>query len=59
MLNLLRLRTGAAVLLLSLPSWHDQGQLYYFISDFCPFSNLYKTVVTKEKNLQCEKENCL
>jgi hypothetical protein len=42
-----------------MPSRHDQGQLYYFMTDVCPFSNLYKTVVTEEKNLQCEKENCL
>jgi len=30
-----------------------------FMTDVCPFSNLYKTVVNEEKKLQCEKENCL
>ena len=58
MLNLPRLRMGAVVLLLYIPSQHD-GQLYYFMTDVCPFSNLYKTAATEEKNLQCEKENCL
>jgi len=40
-------------------SWHDQGQLYYFMTNVCPFSKLYKTVVTEEKNLQCDNENCI